>query len=645
MNGLELLAGVSRVGLAVIFNSLWQGALIAGVAWLILRIFTRANATTRYAVWSLTLLAMLIVPFVTSLSRVSIERQTPVVSTASPANPLVVSAARMAPSTPAKRVDAAPSTPSSSLAFHPAFHVQVPLVVSAVLFGLWLLGALVVLVRLAVGLTQLERLKSDSLPLDVAYRDSMPRWNTALKGERDVRICISEHVEVPVAVGLFDSMILLPAHLVHSLDPAEIDQISLHELGHLLRGDDWTNALQRVAAGLMFFNPAAWFVSRQMDVEREVACDDYVLESTGAVRPYAFCLTKMAEMTAWPHNPVAAPGVFVTRKNISIRIERLLRSGRAIGSSIAPSIAGAVTVALVAVFFVLRTMTPSIAFTVPAVPAAPAAPAVRHVAAKVAKPPLPVARLETKATPAVEVAAVPTASAKPQTRTMPTFAATPAMPAVASTVRVAIAASTKGMVASNGSCTGCDFANANLNGRDFSNRSLEGTNFRGANLQNARFDRAQLTGSNFEAADLRNASFLNADLEGCNLRGARLNGARFDGATLTGCNIDISNLSPEQARVFLTHCEGCDFAHANLRGMDLHGIHLTGANMRGADLRNANLSGASFEGVNLAGALLSGANLNGADFSGCNFDRVDLRGVDLSKTNITGSSMANAIWR
>ncbi len=59
-----------------------------------------------------------------------------------------------------------------------------------------------------------------------------------------------------------------------------------------------------------------------------------------------------------------APGVFVTRKNISIRIERLLRTGRAIGSSIAPSVAGSRRrVALVAVFIVLRTMTPSIAFT------------------------------------------------------------------------------------------------------------------------------------------------------------------------------------------------------------------------------------------------------------------------------------------
>src|SRR5271170_3589063 len=74
MGGVDLLAGASRVGLALIFNCLWQGALIAGVAWVTLRIFSGANATTRYAVWTLTLIAMLVVPVVTSLSRISFER-------------------------------------------------------------------------------------------------------------------------------------------------------------------------------------------------------------------------------------------------------------------------------------------------------------------------------------------------------------------------------------------------------------------------------------------------------------------------------------------------------------------------------------------------------------------------------------------
>ncbi len=689
MAHLELLGPVARIGLAILLNGLWQGALIAFLTWAALNVFRSANAATRYAVWSLALLAVLVVPVVTSLSRVSVEPAATTKATTTSASsyigqsthaPRTRSHMHSAPATTASTVAASQPAPRFTL---PTLHVKLPDYIAPALFALWLLASLVIFVRLIVAFLALERLKHDSLPLSVEYRDSMPRWMNALKGSRDVRICVSDAIEVPIAVGLFDSMVLLPSHLVHSLDPSEIDQISLHELGHLLRSDDWTNAIQRIACALLFFNPAVWFISRQMDVEREVACDDYVLQLTGAVRPYAFCLTKMAEMTAWPHRPMPAPGVFVTRKNISIRIERLLRTGRAIGSSIAPSVAGSFVAALVAVFIVLRTMTPSIAFTTPAVADVPAAPSpapVAHFA--------PVEKIAVKKTenihvriaataPAIKVAAVTTVAqpsaaptvppvSPPSHKTYHPVANTPKMPSLphmvaqtrSSDVSVDIpdigatvqhALKTAGIAAAHAhetdGCTGCNFSNANLSGRDFSNRSMEGANFRDANLQGARFDHTQMTGANFTDADLRNASFRDADLEGCNMRGARLEGVNFDGARLTGCNIDVTKLSPQQARNVLNSCEGCNFANVNLSGMDLHGIHLTGVNLSGADLRNTNLSGAELTGANLVGAKLAGANLNNADLTGCNLRGADLRGVDLSHTSLTGANMGDAIWK
>ena len=668
----DLLASVARIGLVVLLYSLWQGALIALVTWGALQIFKSVNAATRYAVWTLALLAIIIVPVVTTLSRVHVSspQTNPHIAVSStrdafqPAKPLQKIVKPSVVSDPV----AAPATPwyENLVAQLPkayAFCVGLPTTMFAIGFGLWFFAAFVILMRLVVAFVQLERLKHDSLPLSVEFRDSMPRWMAAMKGERDVRICVSEKIEVPIAVGLFDSMVLLPSHLVHSLDAEEIDQISLHELCHLLRADDWTNALQRVAAALLFFNPAMWFISRQMDVEREVACDDYVLQLTGAVRPYALCLTKMAEMTAWPHRALPAPGVFVTRKNISIRIERLLRTGRAISSSIAPNVAAVVVVALVAVFLVLRTMTPSIAFTLPEPAIAPVPP----IASVVSPKPKPAKLAVPKVTAVQPVAPHPMASIDVQKMVQEQVkvelhtnaahlrdvkdvanlnARVDGMIKSPSTIAaITNSATARSMVASADGCTGCNFADANLSGRDFSNHSMEGSNFAGANLQGAHFDHAQLTGSNFSGADLRNASFAHANLEGCNMRHAQLAGANFEGAQLTGCSIDVRDLTPEQTRTILNACEGCDFAHANLHGMDLHGVHLTGADLAGADLSGANLQDAMFTGVNFANANLHGANVNGADFTGCNFSHVDLRGVDLSHASLTGSDMAHAIWQ
>ena len=135
----------------------------------------------------------------------------------------------------------------------------------------------------------------------------MERWGVAQKGSRGVRLCVSDEIDVPVAVGLFDAMILIPRSLLERLSANEVDQISLHELAHLRRADDWTNSFQRVAIALLGWNPAAIFVSQQLDLEREVACDDWVLSLTGTVRPYALCLTKMAESSSWPRQPMPVP--------------------------------------------------------------------------------------------------------------------------------------------------------------------------------------------------------------------------------------------------------------------------------------------------------------------------------------------------
>lgn len=632
MPQLEVMLPVARAGLAILVNGLWQGPLIAAAAWLALYVFRRANAATRYAVWSLALLAVLIVPVFTSLSRITVERSAVAlhVVTAQATHPrseVPTHTAQTQPRT-SKVTQARVISQWSDFAF-PTLRVGVPDLVAIVVVTLWTLASLAIVVRLIAALIALERLKRNSLPLALEYRDAMECWGRATKGSRDVRICVSEAIEVPIAVGLFDSMILLPTHLVQLLEASEIDQITLHELGHLLRNDDWTNAIERITSALLFFNPAVWFIARQMDVEREVACDDYVLQSTGAVRPYAFCLTKMAEMTAWPHRPMPAPGVFVTRKNISIRIERLLRTGRAIGSSIAPNVAVSATVALIATFLVLRTMTPSFAYSDQRAPA-PIVSLPAHLPAPVRREP-PKRMTIVKTSPVASVRRVPS---------------TPA-----TSIGKTIAASMQGIKFYDGphenqpGCSGCNFSGANLAGRDFSGHAMEGSNFTRANLTGAKFDHASVVGANFTDANLRNASFRKANLEGCNLRGAILDGADFTGAYVTGCHGDAHRLSREQIRQFLNNCEGCNFSGADLSAMDLRGMHLTGTNLANADLRNANLSGVQFVGVNFAGAHFAGAKLDGASFTGCNFSGVDLRGVDLSHVSLTGSTLSGAIWQ
>ena len=65
---LQAYEAAARFGAALAIDSLWQGAAIAAFTWGVLRVFAKANASTRYAAWLVALIAMLVLPFATSFS-------------------------------------------------------------------------------------------------------------------------------------------------------------------------------------------------------------------------------------------------------------------------------------------------------------------------------------------------------------------------------------------------------------------------------------------------------------------------------------------------------------------------------------------------------------------------------------------------
>ena len=622
------------IAFAILCNSLWQAPIIALLTWGILRIARGASSSTRYAAWMVALTAAIATPIVTSFITVpahSAVATTPSASKAAPVHTVTKEAAHA-------RFGQTAVSPQRFTLQRAQFTVPRAVVLGAV--GLWILAAVLLLVRLFVDFLALERLKRDALPLPVEYRDDLERWRESVPLLRTVRLCVSDRTEVPVAVGLFDSMILLPSHLLDSFSAREIDQIALHELAHLQRADDWSNGLQRLAVALLFFNPAVRWIAERLDLEREIACDDRVIALTRDVRPYAKCLAKMAEVTAWPHHALAAPGVFVTRKSISVRIEQLLKRRSTERGTVSLGVIGAGAAAACAFFAAATLFTPVIASpTVQVVQRPEHKPIAAH---KVAQPQRKIAAAPRVEHVVVYVTPSPAPpSVKPKTvapsRTVLIAAATP-RPA-----RTHPHTHSRTHAHSSMSCVGCS-----LSGVDWSNRDLHGMDLRGSNLANINLTNADLRDVDLSGANLSGARLRGANLSGANLRGANLSDISFAGVDLTGvdiegANIDASTVDPASMRVLLTRCTGCNFAGANLRNQNLRGIHVTGANLDHADFRGADLSNATFQGVNFEGAQFSGAHLDGTKFIGCNFSNVDMRNADFSHATLTGSNLSGAI--
>lgn len=682
----------ARIAVATLFNSLWEGALLAIAVWALLNYLPNINATTRYAAWCVALIAAMVVPIVTAIPQVSVQ-SAPVYQHASSSTfaqppvrrttgfsravepPLNVPAKTSQPANVSQPTLVAPSFPSR-------LRFALPEAAALAIFAVWIAASLFLLIRLAFNLFKLEALKRDALPLSLDYREQLARWAHAEKGGRDIRLCVSENIEVPVAVGLFDSMVLIPRHLLETLSEKEIDQITLHELAHLRRADDWTNGLQRVIQAIFFFNPAVLFMAQQLDLEREVACDDWVLHQTGDVRPYATCLTRMAEVTAWPHRALAAPGVFLTRRGLSVRVERLLRAGRNVRTSVSFGPAGAVAAALIVTFFIAQNVAPSFAFTLSAAtlashaahttPAKAAAPKVvtqvttaksahaasikttvvyrdKYISAQQAFPQAIVAA----ATPAARAASP---SAKKTTRVIKRTTIREGMvdvdvPAVNVNVpevnvhvpgtEVHVPAVDVHVPAVNVNVPAMRYKlpyaykfKSTKRGLDLDG-SCTGCDFSRVNWAGRNFSRVSLIGSNFSNADLHGANFSYANLSGVDFSGANLRNVNFGYANLNGCNMRRADLTG--ANFGGAQINGCDIPIAGLAPSQARAI-LTNCN--GCDFKNVNLRNQDLRGISVNGDDFAYADLRGADMRNASFNGVDFRNAKLDGARLEGASFS-----
>ncbi|HTW85566.1 MAG TPA: M56 family metallopeptidase [Candidatus Sulfotelmatobacter sp.] len=374
-----MIAPLAHVLFVYLLDGVWEGALFALAAALVLRSMPRGNATTRYAVLVLALCAVVVVPLLTAWLTL---RSAPATVATTPATIVLRTNADDRLRVRVLREDLPALVTPPSEPRLPAFqrwNLPIPRLLALGVVGAWLLGMLYVGLRLVISLAHLEGLKRNALPLPLAYRDRLVAWTNAVKGSRGVRLCRSAEVTIPIAVGLFDAMILVPEALLDALSSEDIDRIILHELAHLRRNDDWLNAFERVVSAVLFFNPAVLWLVARLDLEREVACDDWVVTQTAQPLPYAHCLVRVVESASWPYRAMAAPGVFVTRRSMSIRIERLLSAHRDVRSRVALGPASLAVASIAALGVLAAYVSPSIADEPPATAAAPPAIATPHV--------------------------------------------------------------------------------------------------------------------------------------------------------------------------------------------------------------------------------------------------------------------------
>jgi bla regulator protein blaR1 len=127
----------------------------------------------------------------------------------------------------------------------------------------------------------------------------------------------------PMVIGILKPCVIMPVAILSGLTTGQVEAILVHELAHIRRFDHVVMILQTVATQILFFHPVAWYLSREINRERENCCDDIVMNTFSDPINYIKALTMIQELNVG--GPVLTNALTGTSKTLLSRVKRLLK--------------------------------------------------------------------------------------------------------------------------------------------------------------------------------------------------------------------------------------------------------------------------------------------------------------------------------
>ncbi|MEO1129716.1 MAG: M56 family metallopeptidase, partial [Planctomycetota bacterium] len=274
---------MAALGTAVL-HFIWQGAAIGVLAALILATTRRSNAPMRYATTCVAM-SLCFAAFTTTF----------VLAVLPPSGPQQ-SVATSAQSIAAALSTAAVQSPDSS-----------GRLIDTVAW-LWLGGVIFFAVRFGLQWLSARRLTmTGTAHPEHQWTHAFDELKRQLGISAHVRMLRSTLAEVPMVVGWFSPVVLVPASAFSSLTPEQLRAVLVHELAHIRRHDHLFNAAQIVIETILFFHPVTWWLSKQIRAEREHCCDEATVRTTPNPRIFAEALARL-ESTRTRRAAIAATG-------------------------------------------------------------------------------------------------------------------------------------------------------------------------------------------------------------------------------------------------------------------------------------------------------------------------------------------------
>jgi beta-lactamase regulating signal transducer with metallopeptidase domain/uncharacterized coiled-coil protein SlyX len=290
-----------------LIHSLWQGALLAAIAFASLYLLRRKSANLRYTI-GVGVLATQV--FISAVTFVYYYLKISAASTAT----IRASSFSFSSANAGKITDYQLPT---------IFKVQLWL--SSHLYELvvcWLIGAAFLMLKFAGGWIFTQRLRLNArIVMDKEWRARFGVITAKMNITQSVEFRETAKIVTPMVIGALSPVVLIPLGLLSGFSTAQVEAILAHELAHIRRNDYLINMLQSFVEVVFFFHPAIWWLSDRIRAEREHCCDDIAVSVCGDKMSLAHALVKVAE---WQHTPGFAMA-FASKKPLLLqRVQRVL---------------------------------------------------------------------------------------------------------------------------------------------------------------------------------------------------------------------------------------------------------------------------------------------------------------------------------
>jgi len=297
---------------ATLFHSLWLGVILALLAGLVMFTTRKASAAMRYNLLTICL-SLFVVAIAFTFYK---ELQKPVIaSQLFSANQKIINLSPADGQAMASVQNKMSAGMNQALSLWNTYAVQIVLI--------WFLIICGKSIQLIVGLNNVYHLRNHAIYAAGKKWDvKLAEVSEKLGLSQEIKLMQSGIAQMPMVVGHFKPLVLIPLGLLNGLSTTEVEAILAHELAHIKRKDYLVNLLQSFIEIVFFFNPAVLWVSQLIKTEREHCCDDLAIACVNDRKNYVQALVVCQEFKQ--RAPAYAMAVTGRKGSLLHRASRML---------------------------------------------------------------------------------------------------------------------------------------------------------------------------------------------------------------------------------------------------------------------------------------------------------------------------------